>query len=179
MYSRLAGVVVILLLTATQVVAAGVDNLKDGRGIIKDYTDMRPAGDIEWVWVAPDVKLSAYRFKVQPIENLTVIVDASMEETLDTGLPKSLERAGSRDEASPVLTVETAVYWAQRANRSKWFIPYAGLHLAQAGVGIELVFKNEEGEVVAKIRHSGREGDKLQDAAQELVDDVAQYVKAN
>jgi hypothetical protein len=59
------------------------------------------------------------------------------------------------------------------------WIPYAGGHLAQAGLGVELVFKDAAGTVVAKIRHSGREGDKLKDAAEELVDDIRRFVHEN
>ena len=171
-----------LLVLATSLSAAGVDkdNLKEyGRGIIKDYSDMKETDDIEWVWLKPGLSLSEYQVNVQPFENLTAFADDDMEDVFATKLPKTLTRLGPKDTSAPVLKLEGAIYWAQRANRSKWWIPYAGAHLAQAGVGIELVFTNAEGEVVCKIRHSGREGDQLENAAEELMDDVAQYIRAN
>jgi len=36
-----------------------------------------------------------------------------------------------------------------------------------------------QGEIVCKIRHSGREGDQLENAVEELIDDVAQYIRGN
>jgi hypothetical protein len=162
--------------------AGGVDpdNLKEyGRGIIKDYSDMKETDEIEWIWIAPGVRLSDYQFKVEPFENLTALDDRGMEEVFEDALPRTLKRAGSKKEDAEVLVVEGAIYWAQRASGSKRWIPYVGGHLGQAGLGIELVLKNAAGEIVAKIRHSGREGEKLESAAEELVDDVVRFVRGN
>lgn len=175
-------VAALLLLVVPVVFAAGVnpENLeKYGKGIIKDYSDMKELDEIEWVWVAPGVELSKYRFEIKEVENLTALSDGDMDDVFADGFPKTMKKAGAKDENAPVLKVDGAVYWAQRANRAKWWIPYAGLHLAQAGVGIELVFTNDQGEIVAKFRHSGREGDNLENAAEELVDDVAQFVRSH
>lgn len=171
-----------LLFLVASAFAGGVDedNLKEyGRGIITDYSDMKETDDIEWIWVKPGTKLSAYKFDVQPFENKTTFADEEMEDVFATKLPKTLTRLAPKDPAAPTLKLEGAIYWAQRANRSKWWIPYAGAHLAQAGAGIELVFTNADGEIVCKMRHSGREGDHLESAAEELMDDVAQYIRAN
>ncbi|MEO8380032.1 MAG: hypothetical protein ABI779_10255 [Acidobacteriota bacterium] len=160
--------------------AAGVDkdNLKEyGTGIIKDYSDMKETDDIEWVWVRPGAHLADYRYVVKSFENLTAIDDDDMDDVFEKYLPKTLTRMGSKEAEAPLLHVESAVYWTQRASSAKRWIPYAGGHLAQAGVGVELVFTDDKGEIVCKIRHSGREGDELEDAAQELVDDVGQFVR--
>ncbi len=180
--SRNFGVALCLLFLVSAAYAGGVDkeNLDEyGRGIIKDYSDMKETDDIEWIWVKSGTRMSDFKFDVQPFENMTALVDDEMEEVFSTKLPKTLTRLGPKDPAAPVLKLEGAIYWAQRANRAKWWIPYAGAHLAQAGVGIELVFTNAEGEIVCKMRHSGREGDHLESAAEELMDDVARYVRAN
>jgi hypothetical protein len=152
---------------------------EQGRGIIQDYGDMKEGGDIEWVWIAPGTKLSSYRYNFTKFENLSKSVDDDMEEVFQKVLPRSLARATRADDKAPTLSVESAVYWTQRANMSKLWIPYAGGHLAQAGVGVELVFKDASGKIVAKIRHSGREGTELKAAAEELVDDLTDYVHNN
>ena len=173
---------VAFLFLAGSVLAAGVDkdNLKEyGRGIIKDYDDMKETDEIEWIWVKPGIHLSEYKFDVQPFENLTAFADDDMEDVFSTKLPKTLARISDKNAATAALKVDGAIYWAQRANRSKWWIPYAGAHLAQAGVGIEVVFTNAEGEIVCKIRHSGREGDELESAAEELMDDLVRYIRSN
>lgn len=172
----------ILAALALPVNGAGVDqeNLKEyGHGIIKDYSDMREGDGVEWIWLRDGLRLSEHRFAVTAFKNLTAVSDADMEEEFAKTLPKTLDGAGSKDSAAPLLRVEGAIYWAQRANRSKRWIPYAGGHLAQAGVGMELVITNEAGEIVCKIRHSGREGDQLKSAAEELIDDVTRFVADN
>jgi hypothetical protein len=179
--TRIITVGAFLMLLVPSLFGAGVDKghlTKYGRGIIEDYSDMKALDEIEWVWLDPAVRLADHAFKVKSFEVLTVTTTSRMEEVFEDALPRTLKRAGSREDSAAVLTVEGAVYWAERANRSKWFIPYAGLHLAQAGVGIELVFRDQEGQIVAKIRHSGREGDELHSAAEELVDDIGKFVRA-
>src|SRR5689334_8576129 len=76
--SRFAILVLSFLFLVTSLAAAGVDkdNLKEyGRGIIKDYSDMKETDDIEWVWVKPGLHLSEYQFDVQPFQNLTAFAD--------------------------------------------------------------------------------------------------------
>ncbi len=161
--------------------AAGVtsDNLQDGKGIITDYTNMTENEAIEWIWISPNVRLSQHGFVVAPAENLTSLADADMERVLNSNLDKALQRVGAKNKGAKVLHVKSAVYWAARASAAKRWIPYAGGHLAQAGVGIELVFSNDKGEIVAKVRHSGREGEELQHAAEELVEDIRKFVEAS
>lgn len=149
-----------------------------GRGIIQNYEDLSQGEDIEWLWIAPGMTLSEFRLTAGEVENFTLLVDDDMDVILEDGFQKVLRRVESRDESAPVLNVSAAVYWAERANRAKAWIPYAGMHLAQAGVGLELVFKDADGNIVAKIRHSGREGKELKDATQELVDDIAKFIHA-
>lgn len=134
--SRLASVV--LLLIAGSVLAAGVDkdNLeKYGRGIIKDYSDMKAAEDIEWIWLTPGIRLAEFRFDVQPFENLTAYVDDEMEDVFATKLPKTLKRLGPKDPAAPALKLEGAIFWAERANRSKWWIPMLAPISPRQGLG--------------------------------------------
>lgn len=162
--------------------ASGVpeDELEEyGQGIIQDYSNMHEGEDIQWLWVAPGVKLANYRYKVKSVENLTMLVDDDIETVLNKNMAKQLNRAGSRDKSAPVLNVDVAVYWAERANSAKAWIPFAGMHVAQAGAGIELLFKDSSGKLVAKIRQSGREGSQLSSAAQELSDDVAKFVHSH
>ena len=150
---------------------------KHGRGIIQDYSDMKEGDEVEFTWVAPGTKLSEYQYKAGKFENLSKSVDDDMVETVETSLPRALEKAGKAGGAT--LTVDRAIYWAERANRAKMWIPYAGLHVAQAGMGVELVFRDASGKIVAKMRHSGREGDALEAAAEELVDDFTAYIRGH
>ena len=171
----------VLLILATPLMARGVpkDNLDDyGRGVITDYSDMEGGDQVEWMWIAPGVKLSDYRIDVSEFENLSKVNDTRMLDTLNDGMQTALTRIEKQRKGEPkgTLRTETAVFWAERASQGKRWIPYAGGHLAQAGCGIEIVFKDEDGKIVAKIRHSGREGGQPSDAAWELIDEVADFV---
>lgn len=171
---------IVLIALAAPLMAAGVDQEEldeYGRGIIEDYSDMEH-GDLEWVWVAPGVRISDYSVDIGEFENLSEAYDGDMMDTLNEGMRKAFQRLSS-GEKKGTLTTQNAVYWAERGSSAKRWIPFAGSHVAQAGVGIEMIFRDAEGNVVAKIRHSGREGDRLSDAAWELADEVADWAHSN
>lgn len=173
-------IAVLLMAVAGPLTAAGVDVEeldKYGRGIIEDYSDMEH-GQLEWVWVAPGVKIGDYRLDVGEFENLSKSYDGNMMETLNEGMRKAFANISTGDKKG-TLTTQNAVYWTDRANSAKRWIPFAGSHVAQAGVGIEMVFRDSEGNVVAKLRHSGREGERLSDAAWELIDEIADWANSN
>ncbi len=162
--------------------ASGVpeDELKEnGKGIIHDYSNMHEGDDIDWLWVAPGVKLADYRYTIKSTKNLTMLVDHDLMKVFKDDFPEQLRKAGSRSASAPTLNVDLAVYWAEHANRAKAWIPFSGGHLAQAGVGVEFVFRDKSGKVVAKIRHAAREGGRLEDAGQEVCDDVAEFINEN
>lgn len=168
-------------LAVSTVHAAGVEaeHLTEfGKGIITDYSDMSEAGDIEWAWVAPGTKLSKHRFTTAPVQNLTSVTNGDMKETFDRDMGRALKDISANNPDAPELQVTSAIYWANRASAGKRWIPYAGGHLAQAGIGIELVVTDAAGKIVAKVRHSGREGDELENAAEELVDDFTSFLES-
>jgi hypothetical protein len=145
------------------------------KGVIEDYSDMVEGDDIEWIYVAPGVKLSDYSFKIGKFKNMSDVTNKEMVTTLEEGFDAAFQRLGKKG-SKGTLTTENAIYWAERAQRGKRWIPYAGFHLAQSGVGIEMVFRDSKGKVIAKVRHSGRQGEKLEEAAEELVDDIANFI---
>lgn len=173
-------IAVLLLAVAAPLVAAGVpeDELtKYGRGIIEDYSDMEH-GQLEWVWVAPGVKISDYSIDVGEFENMSGSHDGNMMEALNDGMQKAFQRVSTGSKKGKLSTQNT-VYWAERANSAKRWIPFAGSHVAQAGLGIEMVFRDADGNIVAKVRHSGREGERLSDPAWELIDEIADWAQGN
>lgn len=162
--------------------AKGVDegDLEDeGRGIIENYEEMVEGDGINWIWIAPGITLSDYRIDVGRFENLSGESDDDMEEALNSGFQKGFGELSRRENRKGTLTTQNAIHWAEEASPGKRWIPFAGHHLAQAGVGIEMIFRNSSGEIVAMVRHSGREGNKLKYAAEELVDDLVDWVNDN
>ncbi|HEX7341666.1 MAG TPA: hypothetical protein VF269_05260 [Rhodanobacteraceae bacterium] len=171
----------LLALTAVPAFASSGNGLKsdikdNGRGIITNYGNMQEGSDVQWYWIAPGAKLSSYRCKVGTVKNLTTIVDHGLRDTLKSDVPAVFNRDCSSAKGAKSLTVDVGVYWAERANRHKAWIPFAGAHLAQAGVGIEMVFHDASGKIIAKLRDSGREGSKLGEAADDVLDDISKFI---
>lgn len=151
----------------------------DGRAIIEDYDSMWEGDDIDWVWIRDGVELRDYKVDITEFENMAEHRDEDMMEELNEGFQDAFAKAAKRGDKKRTLKTENAVYWTDRANRSKRWIPFAGEHLAQAGVGIEMIFRDSSGEIVAMVRHAAREGDDLEDAAEELVDDIYDWFYDN
>ncbi|HET8897876.1 MAG TPA: hypothetical protein VFN09_03755 [Rhodanobacteraceae bacterium] len=169
-----------LAFMATAAFASGVpqDDLKEyGKGIITDYSNMQEGDDIQWYWIAPDANLAKHHCTLASFKNLAPTVDHGMRDVFKEEFPEILNHVCSDDAKAPKLHVSAAVYWAERANTARAWIPFAGGHMMQAGIGAEFVFKDASGKVLAKIRQSGREGMQLEDSARELLDDVAKFVQ--
>lgn len=145
------------------------------KGIIEDYEDMVEGDGVEWAYIAPGVKLSSYKIKIGKFKNMSEVSSRKMVEALEEGFDEAFDRAGMKG-GSGTLTTTNAVYWAERASEGKRWIPYAGGHLAQAGVGVEMIFKDSSGKIVAKIRHSARQGSDPDEAADEVVDELANFI---
>ena len=129
------------------------------KGIIRDYSDMWSRGGLDWVSIAKGVELSNYRIKVSPFRNMTQFKDDAMMNYLNVVLQEELDDIAGSDDT---LTTENALFWAQE--RPKF------------AVGIEMIFRDASGRVVAKIRHTHDE-DSLEDAAQEMVDYIVEFVE--
>ncbi|MEO8216294.1 MAG: hypothetical protein ABI718_04355 [Acidobacteriota bacterium] len=154
------------------------DDYKKGeydKGVIEDYSNLVEGDGVEWVYVAPGIHLADYKVKVGTFKNKSDVTSNSMMKSFEQTLSESLERKGSKG-AKGTLSAEGAVYWAERSSQGKRWIPYAGGHLAQAGVGAEVILRDAKGDIVAEFRHSGREGDRLESAAEEVADDIAGYI---
>lgn len=157
------------------------DDYKEGdydKGIIEDYSDMVEGDGVEWVYLAPGTKLNDYTIKIGKVGNKSSITNRSMLESAEETFDAALERKGN-DGRKGTLNAETAIYWAERPSAGKRWIPYAGGHLAQAGVGIEMIFRDSKGSIVAKVRHSGRQGEQLEYAAEEVADEIVSWISEN
>jgi len=147
--------------------------------VITDYADMTSGDGVNWVWIAPGTKLGgAGNVQVATVKNISDVTDAALAGNVESNFKQALERTG-KTVAPGGLEIVSCIYWVERANTGKMFIPFAGGHLAQAGVGIELIVKDPSGATVAKIRHDGRSGSAPSDAAAAVVDDIANYARGN
>lgn len=147
--------------------------------VITDYADMTSGDGVNWVWIAPGTTLGGPgKIEIAPVKNISDVTDAALAGNVEANFKQAFERVG-KTVAPGGLKVVSCVYWVERANTGKMFIPFAGGHLAQAGIGIELVVQDPSGVTVAKIRHDGRSGSAPSDAAAAVVDDVANFTRGN
>jgi hypothetical protein len=145
------------------------------KGIITDYNDMVKGDDIDWVWVKDGVKLGNYKVKVESIENKSDSRNKSFVQTV-----RSLfeDYFGSETKGTAgTLAADLCITEVQNFSPGKAWIPFAGGHQMQAGMGIEVVLRDANKNIVAKIRHFAREGTEVKQAAEEVASDVAKYIR--
>jgi hypothetical protein len=143
--------------------------------IIKDYSDMVDGDDIKWVWIDPSVSLAGYKIKEGKLENKSDMHSKSMLKTVkDVFSDTFADMAGKGGKGT--LTADICVYEAENFSAGKAWIPFVGGHEMQAGLGVEMLLHDAKGKLVAKFRHSAREGAQIENAAQEVAQDLMKYI---
>jgi len=143
--------------------------------VITDYADMTTGDGVNWVWIAPGSKLGGPgKVEIATVKNISDVTDAALAGTVESDFKQAFARVG-KTVAPGGVKITSCIYWVERANTAKMFIPFAGGHLAQAGIGIELIVVDPSGKTIAKIRHDGRSGTAPSDAAGAVVDDIANF----
>ena len=143
------------------------------KGCISDYGDMVKGDDIDWVWVSPGITLGGHKLNIARFENKSDGLRSSQEVEI-----KSIFREffGKIKGDKGTLTADMCIYEVQKFSAGKAWIPFAGVHQMQTGVGVELKLKDKGGKTIAKFRHFAREGARVEDAAQEVAEDLKKYI---
>jgi hypothetical protein len=145
---------------------------------ITDYSDMVDGGDVQWVWVDPSETLSKYIIKLGTVENKSQIRSKSMVESVK-GIFRDTFADMDVKGAKGTLTAALCIYEAENFSAGKAWIPFVGGHQMQAGLGVEMVLRKGGNKIVAKFRHSAREGAQIEAATQEVVGDLTKYLSAH
>ena len=144
------------------------------KGCIGDYSDMVKGDDLDWVWISPGTVLANYRVSIGKFENISEELRSSQVEGVKNTYKEILTKA--KGEGKGVLTADICVYEFQKFSAGKAWIPFAGGHQMQAGIGVELILKNKDGKTVAKLRDRARSGMQPEDAADESATNLKKYV---
>ncbi len=142
------------------------------KGCISDYKDLAKGDRIDWVWVNPGVTLADYSLSIDKFENNTDDIRSSQVNDIKDVFK---EFFGKLKGSKGTLSANMCIYEVQKYSPGKAWIPYAGGHLMNAGLGVELILSNK-GKTVAKIRHFARQGSRLEDAAEEVAADLKKYI---
>ncbi len=141
---------------------------------INDYSQMIEDGDVNWVWLSNDIKLADHGVAIAKIENKSAKAKKSDSETVQTSLQYAIEDAKLEKKAN-TLNADICIYDVQNYSFGKRFIPFSGGYLAQAGVGVEVTLRDGD-KTVAMMRHFTREGSSIKEAADEVAEDVFDYI---
>lgn len=145
--------------------------------IIADYTVLEEGDDVEWVWKNPDTKLQNYKLSLGNVNN-----KAEKEKSSDSKAVKEAFKEAISDmkfKGKENLVADVCIFEVQDFSYGKVWIPFAGGHQAQAGVGVEVVLKDKGGKAVATFRHFTREGARTEEAAKEAAEDITDYIAKN
>lgn len=146
------------------------------KGIFADYKDLEKGKEIDWVWVEKGLSLSDYKVSIESFEDRSDELSKAQLAGFKAIFKDSLERLkGSKGS----LKADFNIYEVQKFSPGKAWIPFAGGHQMQAGVGVEILLKDKGGKVVAKIRNFSRNGTTYEDAAQEAANDLRKYLSKN
>lgn len=141
---------------------------------INDYSQMIEDGDVNWVWLANDIKLADHGVAIAKIENKSIKAKKSDNETVKTSFQYAIEDAKLEKKAN-MLNADICIYNVESYSFGKRFIPFSGGYLAQAGVGVEVTLRDGD-KTVAMMRHFTREGSSIKEATDEVAEDVFEYI---
>ena len=133
---------------------------------------------IDWVWVAPSEKLTNYKIRVGSITNKYDSHSKSLVESVRSSFERSfadMDFAG----VNGMLTAELCITEVQEYSRGKRFIPFAGRHLAQAGMGIEIILRDQNNRLVAKLKDFDRRGYDVRFGVKEVTSHMVSYISKN
>jgi hypothetical protein len=177
------GLILSLALIIPSVALSSSDRLIDDKeyqdkdfhkGIIADYTDMVKGDDVDWVWVKSGENLSQYKIKIGTMENKSDLHRKSFGESVKSIFEDYLpsRTKGSKE----TLTAELCITEVQEYSPGKAWIPFAGGRLMQAGIGIEMILRDQNNMIVAKLRHFDRHGTDVIRAAEDVAGHMAKYI---
>jgi hypothetical protein len=142
------------------------------KGCLSDYKDLTKGDQIDWVWLNPGVTLGDYSLTIAKFENKTDDIRSAQLEDIRSVFKEIL---GKLKGSKGTLSANICVYEVQKFSPGKAWIPFAGGHQMQAGVGVEVIL-SDKGATVAKFRHFARNGSRLEDAADETANDLKKYI---
>jgi hypothetical protein len=144
---------------------------------LKDLSGLEADEDLNWVWVAEGAKLGGPgKIQIDDVPNKSDVTDPEIGAATKKALEQAFERVGKTSGKGGMRLV-SCIYWLERASGERGFVPYAGFYTAQAGVGIEAELLDASGKPVARFRVWGREAADPKQAAYEIADSLANYVR--
>jgi len=144
------------------------------RGIIADYSDMVKGDNIDWLWIKSGERLSEYKIKVKSIENKS---DMHSRAFVDSVKGIFEDYFADMKGAKGTLTADLCITEVQTFSPGKAWIPFAGGHQMQAGIGMEVVLRDQQGNLVAKLRDFGRQGSDPKQAVEEVAGSMAKEIQ--
>ncbi|MEK6680484.1 MAG: hypothetical protein AABY79_00775 [Nitrospirota bacterium] len=161
---------------------------KEPTGFIKNYEGLVEGKDIKWIYLKEGVKFGKYNsVKIESFETIANRSDRDIQKGMRSNFETAFERIGKKPSDSGALIIKGALYKVEERDEGKkigmGFIPKAGRVLRRTQgnptIGVELIIIDAKTkEEVARIRHEAQDKS-LRSAAQEVADDIANFVREN
>jgi hypothetical protein len=145
--------------------------------IIQDYSLLTEADGIDWSWKQSGIKLSDYKISLGSLENKAEKKKASETKAVTKAFADALLDL-NENKKSKNITAEVCIYDIDDFSYGKAWIPFAGNYQMQEGIGIEMILK-ENGQTVAVLRDFSRSGQKIEDAAKKVAENLTEYIGKN
>src|SRR5262249_8124161 len=96
---------------------------------ISDYGDVVEADGIDWAWIDPGTKLGGPGgIQITEVKNVSDLTDVNLASTVEGDFKQAFTRIG-KTPGSSGLKFTSCIFWADRANAARAFVPFAGGHL--------------------------------------------------
>jgi hypothetical protein len=145
--------------------------------IISDYSVLTEGKGIDWAWKKSDVKLSDYKISIDSLENKAEKKKASETKAVTNAFKDALSDADGAKKTK-TLVADVCIYEIDEFSYGKAWIPFAGRYQMQEGVGVEMILK-DKGQTVAVLRDFSRSGERIEDAAKKVAENLTEFITKN
>jgi hypothetical protein len=133
--------------------------------VIPDYEVLTKGNGVNWVWTAPGFRFASHKYRIGAFRNVTAYDSPQLHTTLGFPLQEQIDSV-TEEAKGETLTTENAIVWTETSRGKK------------RGVGVEMVFRDSSGKIVAMLRHIERESSP-EAAAEEVVEALVEFVEEN
>lgn len=134
-------------------------------GVIPDYEVLTKGNGVNWLWTAPGFRFVQHKIRIGAFRNVTAYDSPQLHANLGDAFQEQVDSV-TEDAKGETLTTENAIVWTETSRGKK------------RGMGVEMVFRDGKGNIVAMLRHMERESSP-EAASEEVVEAVVDFIEEN
>jgi serine/threonine protein kinase len=134
-------------------------------GVIPDYEVLTKGNGVNWLWTAPGFRFVQHKIRIGAFRNVTAYDSPRLHANLGDAFQEQVDSV-TEDAKGVALTTENAIVWTETSRGKK------------RGMGVEMVFRDGKGNIVAMLRHLERESSP-EAASEEVVEALVDFIEEN